>query len=215
MKRMAEGITKQELLDRLAARFSAPQYAFFTEVGNAVGFPSSRMDALAMAMWRSLGLEIHGFEVKMYRGDWLRELRQPFKAEDLFSYCDRWWLLVADRKIVKDGELPPQWGLLAPRGEGLAAIVKPQKLSPQPLDREFLASILRKAFRTTKRELQWTQRIKSTDKEIWSAIQGLNVSLGGFEGKLERLIRKVHEAKAELGTPESNATQKENGDPND
>ena len=49
------------------------------------------------------------------RSDWLRELRDPAKAEEFRRYCDRWWLVVSDCAIVKPGELPTGWGLLARR----------------------------------------------------------------------------------------------------
>lgn len=138
--------TSAELVSRLAARFSGQEWAFFEQVPNATGGPASRTaDALAMNLWPSRGLEIHGFEVKVSRSDWLRELKKPEKAEEIAAYCDRWWVVVAEAKIVQPGELPPTWGLLGPRGDGLVAVVDAPKLSPKPVDRGFLAAILRKA----------------------------------------------------------------------
>jgi len=187
-----------ELLERLRARFDHPRFAFFAEVGNAVGFPSSRIDALAMAMWRSLGLEIHGLEIKCSRSDWLRERRQPFKAEEIFSYCDRWWLVVAAPEIVKEGELPPDWGLLVPHAAGLTASVNAGKLTPQPLDREFLASILRKAVAADQKPFQILQRVKSDRDEMERLLSGMQSSLTHFENKLERLRYRVESARREL-----------------
>lgn len=53
--------------------------------------------------------------------------------------------VVSDRKIVEPGELPPTWGLLAPRGEHLAAVVEAPKLTPVELGRPFLAAVCRAA----------------------------------------------------------------------
>ncbi len=177
----------KDLIAALAARYEHPRYAFFSEVGNAVGFPSSRLDALAMAMWRSLGLEVHGFEIKLTRSDWLREKRQPFKNEDLYSYCDRWWLVLGDKDIVKDGELPPTWGLLLPRGKSLVLAVKAPQLTPTPLDRVFVASILRKAFHAEKHEVRWQRRPQNTAEELEQAKRSIRTSLDNVERRLDRL----------------------------
>ncbi len=177
----------EDLIAALAARYEHPRYAFFTEVGNAVGFPSSRIDALAMAMWRSLGLEVHGFEIKASRSDWLREKRQPFKNEDLYFYCDRWWLVVGNTDIIKDDELPPTWGLLVPRGKSLVVAVKAPQLSPQPLDRAFVASILRKAFHAEKHEVRWQRRPQNTVEELEQAKRSIRAFLDNVERRLDRL----------------------------
>jgi hypothetical protein len=138
--------TSAELISRLVARFGNPEWAFFEQLSNATGGGGSRTaDALAMNMWRSRGLEVHGFEVKVSRSDWLRERKMPEKADEIAIYCDRWWLVVADASLIHPGELPPAWGLLGPRGDGLVVLVEAPKLSPQPLDRAFVAAILRKA----------------------------------------------------------------------
>lgn len=67
-------------------------------------------DALAIDTWISKGMELHGFEMKCSRSDWLTELRQPEKSEAFRRVCDRWWLVTSDPAIVKDGELPGGWG---------------------------------------------------------------------------------------------------------
>src|SRR5512146_733222 len=139
-------LTSSDLIARLAARYRPHEWAFFEQVPSATGGRAGRTaDAIAMNLWPSRGLEIHGFEVKVSRNDWLRELKAPQKAEEIATYCDRWWLVVAEAKIVQPGELPPTWGLLGPRGDGLVAVIEAPKLTPKPIDRDFLAAILRKA----------------------------------------------------------------------
>ncbi len=133
---------------RLALRkkYDAPAWAIFEEVGNATGFGTSRhADAVAMSIWPSRGLEIVGFEIKCSRNDWMRELAQPEKADEILSYCDRWCVVASSDDIVRDGELPPTWGLLIATARGLVTKVVPPQLKPEPLDRSFLAAILRRA----------------------------------------------------------------------
>ena len=50
---------------------------------------------------------------------------------------------VTDETIVEAGELPPTWGLLAPRRGKLVALTEAPKLEAVPLDRLMLASLLR------------------------------------------------------------------------
>lgn len=134
------------VMQALRLRYAPPAWALFEEVGNATGtMHSRRADAIAMSLWPSRGLELHGFEVKISRSDWVRERDNPEKAEVIAKRCDRWWLVVSDEKFVHDGELPPSWGLLVLRGEKLVTKVEAQKLDAEPLTRAFLAAILRRA----------------------------------------------------------------------
>lgn len=138
--------TAQDVISELRDRYPAQSYAFLTEVGNATGIYTSRhCDVLVMSLWPSRGLEIIGFEVKVRRSDWMKELSQPEKAEAIAQYCDRWYLVVGDEEIVKDGELPKNWGLLVPRADGRLRCKMEAKLAdPEPTPgRSFLAAVLR------------------------------------------------------------------------
>lgn len=136
-----------EVMLAVQTRYSGKAWAFLPQVRRGRGFGAQAIaDAIAMSLWPSRGLEIHGFEIKVSRGDWLRELRKPAKADMIFRLCDRWWLAVGDASIVRDGELPPTWGLLTPVGKSLVPYVQAPKLTPtDPLDRDFVASILKQA----------------------------------------------------------------------
>ena len=59
----------------LALRYAPPAYAFFEEVRAQTGYAAGgSADGLALSLWPSRGIELHGFEVKVSRSDWLREL---------------------------------------------------------------------------------------------------------------------------------------------
>lgn len=141
------GLETHELMSRLRARHNGSDFAILTEVGDSTGFPGQRRwaDALTMCVWPSRGLEIHGFELKVSRSDWTKELSDPGKAEKICRYCDRWFVVIGDRAIVKDGELPRTWGLIVPHGDGLKVSVPAPKLEPIPLDRKFVAALFRRA----------------------------------------------------------------------
>lgn len=131
----------------LEERFKPPAWALLWEVGNGTGSQCSRhADALAMSLWPSRGLELVGIEVKQDRSDWVRERDNPAKAEAVARYCDRWYLAVGDESIVKPGELPPTWGLLAKRGDRLVTVKEAPQLTPVAITRAFLAAMFRRAF---------------------------------------------------------------------
>lgn len=64
--------------------------------------------------------------IKVSRSDFLSELKKPQKAEVISRYCDRWWIVAADRKVAQVDELPKTWGLLVAQKNGL------RQLKPAP-----------------------------------------------------------------------------------
>lgn len=96
-----------------------------------------------MNTWPSRGLEVLGFEIKVSRQDWLKELKQPEKSQAVQRYCDRWWIVAGHRDIVKSGELPPTWGLMVATKQRLVITVDAPKLSARDIDRPFIASLFR------------------------------------------------------------------------
>lgn len=126
-------------------KFCQPEWALFHEVAEATGMAQRRIDAVAMNLWESRGLSIHAFEIKISRADWLRELRNPLKAEGIIRNCDHFWV-VAPAGIVGPGELPPTWGHYSVDGRGLNCATKAPKLPNEHIDavRPFLASLLRR-----------------------------------------------------------------------
>lgn len=138
--------TAQDVIQALREKYPSQSHAFLTEVGNSTGAGTHRhCDALVMSLWPSRGLEIIGFEVKVRRSDWLTELATPEKAEAIAQWCDRWYLVVGDEEIVKDGELPKGWGLFVPRADGLLRCkVEAKQADPEPEPgRRFLAAVVR------------------------------------------------------------------------
>jgi len=185
-------ITEADVLALLARHFAAPGYAFIPHVRNGTGFrqrTTRTADAIAMSLWPSRGLHLHGFEVKVDRSDWVRELRDPAKADDMFDYFDFWWLVVSDRKIVADGELPPTWGLIEARDKVRIAVPAPAISTPRPLDRIFLAAILRRATESLlpdaklKEEFERGRRAGLQDKreEKHYVLESLQANVAEFE----------------------------------
>ena len=136
------------VIEALRRRYPRATHAFLAQVRNATGYARTTTrtaDALAMGLWPSRGLLLEGFEVKASRSDWLHELKAHDKADEFFSYCDKWWLAIAHRSIASLEELPPRWGLLVLHGPNVRVLREALPLEPKPLDRILLAAILRAA----------------------------------------------------------------------
>ncbi|NOV25922.1 hypothetical protein E5S69_20685 [Cupriavidus necator] len=135
--------TSQLARQLLATKFAAPEWATMFEVAPRTGGGTRYADAVAVNLWQSRGHAVHGFEIKVSRGDWLRELKDPAKAEEIQRFCD-YWTIVAPKGVVADGELPPTWGLLEMRPDRLMQIKAGPKLEAQPITRAFFASLMRR-----------------------------------------------------------------------
>jgi hypothetical protein len=133
-----------EVLDILGRSFGPDQgYVLIREM--TIGDRGRRADAIALQLYRSRGIHLHGFEVKVSRRDWVNELRSPAKADDLATRC-RHFTVVTPQGIVDRAELPDSWGLFEiDKRERLLRTVTPAKLEPQPLDLYTLSLILRRA----------------------------------------------------------------------
>lgn len=146
-------ITAAEMRRRIAVRFGrtsgnvpVPEHLVVFEVAAAREATYyrrlRRIDAVAVGMLRRTEWLIHGFEIKVSRGDLRSELNEPAKAADAARFCDRWWLAISDPSLLRPTDvLPPHWGVIAAGGRGLRVLVE-----PQPIDRvespEFRAAIL-------------------------------------------------------------------------
>ncbi|MEX1078906.1 MAG: hypothetical protein WED09_07345 [Homoserinimonas sp.] len=112
---MSDKTLTAEMLARLQRHYIKPGELmpggmFIPEVTLA----GRRADALYVGFFASRGKFLVGHEVKVSRADWLHELAQPEKAEIWFRECHSWYLVAAHESIVREGELPPGWGLMVP-----------------------------------------------------------------------------------------------------
>lgn len=144
--------TTSDLIAAMLVRYTDDAWALLTEVPDGTGFHKTRRaDAIAMSLWPSRGLVLHGHELKASRNDWLRELKKPSKAESICRFCDHWWIVAGSREIVRDDELPPTWGLLVYQSGSLVTAKQAPRLEASPVDRPFLAGLLRAATKIQSR----------------------------------------------------------------
>jgi hypothetical protein len=139
------GVDTATLKTAMSAKWKAPENALVWEVGDATGGRQSRAaDAVIMGLWPSRGITLDGVEIKTQRSDWLRELKNPAKAEPVSRYCDHWWIH-AGVDVVEPGELPTGWGLRVYDGRTWSTVVDAHRRTPVPISREFLAALLRRS----------------------------------------------------------------------
>lgn len=133
---------EHQLVQRIKERWCTPEFVTLANVQTPAG---TFADAIAVNLWRSRGYEVIGFEVKSSRGDWLREKKDPAKAEAAAKFCNTFWI-VANEGVVKLDELPIGWGLLEPQGKGLISRQKATALAhQQTLTVPFMVNLIRRA----------------------------------------------------------------------
>lgn len=141
---MVEKVTSAQIKVAIRSHFSAGHKVLF-EVSNDTGAKiRTYADAVAVGIWPSTGHEVHGFEIKVSRSDFLAEMKNPAKSLPIYKHCHRWSLVCPAGMVDKD-ELPATWGLFAYKGEGLRKVKTAPLLQPEPLSPGFMAAIIRRA----------------------------------------------------------------------
>lgn len=143
-----------ELLKRRYSGFGASGVRRYL-YGEEVGHGDRWADLIIQDTWRGgfawgdgnnpRSYPRHGFEIKVSRSDWLNEIKDPSKAETFRPYCHYWSLVIADKTMVKDGELPNGWGLLVPKGNRIYTVIKaPENLEVLPMPSGMMTSFMRR-----------------------------------------------------------------------
>lgn len=126
------------MLRALRLRYSADKgWILLTEFERA----GRRMDAFAMCLFASSGQAMEGFEVKVDRGDWLREIAAPAKSAPLWESVDRWWL-VSSENVAKPEEVPPTWGWYVLGARGTLRKQRDATRTPAVIDRDLLCRVV-------------------------------------------------------------------------
>lgn len=155
-------ITAKEVKQILEKKYSKPEYEIFFEVSSSTGSGSSTRyaDAVAFNTFSSRGYKITGFEIKVNRNDLLKELKSPEKAEEIFKYCDEWYLVVTNNILKETDEVPDNWGIMEINEKLKIKVLKKSKKNFNViLDRKFVASLLREKNRPFKNEIAEKEKL--------------------------------------------------------
>lgn len=193
-------MTTPQLLEKLHAYYRAKpsgSWAFITQLRNGTGWNNTTRtaDAMAMGLWPSSGLKLVGFELKVSRSDWLHEVKQPDKHQEMKQFCDEWYLVVPSESLVKEGELPEDWGLMVASGRGRSIKVKKQApaLEPVDVDRLLLASIFRNVTEKMIPYEMHQNAIKNAEKYTEERVLRIGQQRAEAAAKTEQQIKEFEE----------------------
>lgn len=181
--------TEWSMCELLRKRYAEPAFVVMRQVRNKAAFDATNTaDAFAMGVWPSRGLHLHGFEIKVSRSDWLKELSQPWKADAFQPHCDYWWV-VTSPGVVQPGELPESWGHLERKGPRLVCVKEaPKNAEPQPISRSMLAAIVKRQGDPDKEALAKAEA-KGAERGHKEAARKTNYEMD----RLQHLATKVRE----------------------
>lgn len=188
------------VLTLLRTWYPPPEWIFVQEVRNGTGHVRNlrSADGIALNTYPSRGLTIHGFELKQDRGDWVKELKNPDKAEDgAWKYCNEWWLVVTDKQIVRDGELPRGWGLIAPdeKDKKLKRWVVPTHRKAKPMTTRFVAALMRVAISQHRSDEEVTATI---EEELEKRVEMRTLQYKRSEERWESTAKEMSRREQEL-----------------
>lgn len=188
-------ITAKDMEKYLENRYwDGRQWVFLTQVRSSTGGAGRIADAMAFNMYNSTGYEVIGFEIKVSRSDWLSELKDMSKSNEIMEYCDKWFLVVPDADMVKDGELPKGWGLLVLKDEKLVMKVRPTLQATIPMPDHFIASIFRRYSDEVERIKNKHIHRDSIEKELKAAEDRGYERGRGYNGKqTETVLKELRE----------------------
>lgn len=160
-----ETVDAQEVYVALQQRHPEPEWLYMPQVRTKTGgsdtvgadLDSVRyLDAFAMNCYESKGFRRVGYEIKVSRGDWLRELEDPRKRAQGYFLCHEFWYAVAPGVYHAGDEVDvsirgKKWtnaldgcGIIEVQPDGtLRVIRRATKREAWPMPDTFVASLLR------------------------------------------------------------------------
>lgn len=192
-----------EFLRRLHTE--SDQWVYFEELATATGSRAeNRLDAWAMHLWPSTNFKRVTYEIKVSRGDFLRELKSPQKRKLGLLYSNLFYF-VTPRGLVKPNEVPPEAGLIEFDADGSPRypVAAPWREGNRP-SFGFMAAAFRQAQRLADSRVETSVRArhKSIEDDLAYRTGRLNADrdvLRGQERALQDEWQKCKEAQQAAG----------------
>lgn len=179
---------------------------FLTEVTHIQ--KRTRADALFIGMTNQSGRRLDGYEIKVSRGDWLRELRSPTKADAWADECQS-WTIVADEGVVKLDELPEGFGLLERRERKtirLVQVVKPRIIENRIPSWDAMFSVISTIEREKRKAIDTVKKTAASEySEIHNELLQLkrvNVP-NQFNERAENVLNALEDAFGTIADPKA------------
>jgi hypothetical protein len=186
------------LLRMIQARHQGPEWAVLDELHDGTGGSSTRrFDAVAFNCWPSRGFIRLGFEIKVSRADFSKELAAHEKRAALERHCHEVYFVVGP-KVCEAREIPEPWGLLEVRGDKLHCTRKAPHRKVDKLDESFAVCAIRRLTEAADAERQRHYRFDGAELTQADIDARVAESLKAGQEHTAREQGRVAEAKAEL-----------------
>lgn len=182
-----------KIFELLQKRYPPAECVIMQEVSDTTGHSRSRSaDFIIVNLWPSRGNSVIGMEQKISRSDWLREIKDPKKQEAHFKFCDYFYLITEGEKIAKLEEIPASWGWIDVRGSSLKTMKEAPRLTPVPLEKGFICSMLRRAAAKDSYVHRDTLEGFIEEKAAVNT-KNMEYKMSSLQGELESLQTRVKE----------------------
>lgn len=152
MKKTKTVDSEGPFIQALRRRFQPSSYTLLTQVSIPAPGGFRIVDALVLGRWASRDLDIHGFEIKTTRANWLSELNHPEKADAGAAICNT-WSIFAYPGVADTHEIPPLWGHWILDGDQLQVKKEAPSSASKPLDRIVVIKFIEAALEQAQRNL--------------------------------------------------------------
>lgn len=154
-----KGVSVQDIHRTLQRRHSPPEWIYAQEVRLGTGFgryflkgypgsvaPSQRIDGFALNCYKSKRYERVAYEIKIARGDFLKEVADPDKRVGAQMMTNRFYF-AAPEGLIKPEEVPDGCGLVEIRGDLHRMKVRAPWHEAADWHPSFISSIFRSVIR--------------------------------------------------------------------
>lgn len=177
--------TESSLFELIRGKYPPDRFGVLRHVPDGTsGHKSRTADAVAMGLWKSVGFYLHGFEIKVSRADWQKELNDIHKSAAIGKFCNYWWIVAPDGIVCVD-EMPSDWGLLCPRGNGLKVVKAATRREAEQVDAPFLASCFRQ-IQSQCDETRIRDDIRHEVRKEWAENRQREIDMATKAAKSER-----------------------------
>lgn len=135
----------RQIVELLKIRHPSPEWANFVELRAGTGYKNKgQFDFMTFQTWPSKGFRRIIYEIKVSRGDFVKELNNLEKrlpAEQIAHEC--WFAMPVG--LVKPDEVPEGWGLVEQIKNGMRAKKQAKQRNPKDLSEKFFMMLARRS----------------------------------------------------------------------
>lgn len=199
----------KEVLEILQDKYRLPEWAFFAELRAGTGYtyhkgrnPEQRFDAWVLNCWPSKKFLSIAFEIKVSRGDFLGEIKQPKKRKQAILLSNEFYF-VTPPGLVKKDEIPEDCGWMEITKRGKLHRRKKSPFNEKPhLDWGLLASIARRSPSGSESQYEEMKKrisyLESRNRKLQETIRSLDWKRQEDYATIDALKGRLKEHESDL-----------------